>query len=56
VKRVRRPDARVTRKAEMDDLAGATGGHAGRDRLRQAAHALDQETTDDHPPKSDSEQ
>lgn len=37
VKHALRPDAVVTRKAEMDDVAGAGGGHAGRERLRRAA-------------------
>lgn len=45
VKRAHRPDDSVTRKAEMDDLAGAPGGHAGRERLRQEAHTRDQKTS-----------
>jgi hypothetical protein len=61
VKRTRRPDATVTRKAEMDDLASTPGGHAGRERLRQAAHALDRhqldlDTSGDDPLSSETEQ
>ncbi|MGB5735326.1 MAG: nickel insertion protein, partial [Thiohalocapsa sp.] len=56
VKRAHRPDATVTRKAEMDDLASTPGGHAGRERLRQAAHQLDQETSGDDPLNSETEQ
>lgn len=46
VKRARRPDAIITRKAEMDDLTDAIGGHAGRERLRHVACDLDQQTID----------
>ena len=56
VKRARRPDATVTRKAEMDDLASTPGGHAGREGLRQAAHRLDLETSGDDPHSSETEQ
>lgn len=49
VKRARRPDATVTRKAEMDDLASVPGGHAGRERLRREACALDRNTSGDDP-------
>lgn len=55
VKRARRPDGNLTRKAEMDDLAGAPGGHAGRERLRQEAHARDQEAGADENRNSDIE-
>ena len=55
VKRAHRPDATVTRKAEMDDLADAPGGHAGRERLRHAACAQDRGTGGDQPPSSETE-
>jgi len=41
VKRASRPDGILTHKAEMADLAGASGGHAGRERRRHEASALD---------------
>jgi hypothetical protein len=56
VKRARRPDATVTRKAEMDDLADASGGHAGRERLRHEACDLDRRASGDDPPSSETEQ
>lgn len=37
VKRAKRPDYSVTDKAEMADIANATGGYAGRERLRRLA-------------------
>lgn len=49
VKRARRPDATVTRKAEMDDLTDAPGGHAGRERLRHEACRLDRRASGDDP-------
>jgi len=49
VKRARRPDATITRKAEMDDLAGASGGHVGRERLRHEACDLDRRSSDNDP-------
>lgn len=55
VKRARRPDATVTRKAEMDDLAGASGGHAGRERLRHEACDVDRRTSGDDPLSSEIE-
>ena len=55
VKRARRPDGNITRKAEMDDLAVAAGGHAGRERLRQEAHTRDQTTSGDDPLSSEIE-
>jgi hypothetical protein len=49
VKRARRPDATITRKAEMDDLADAAGGHAGRERVRHEACDLDRRANgEDH--------
>jgi uncharacterized protein (TIGR00299 family) protein len=56
VKRAQRPDATVTRKAEMDDLARTPGGHAGRERLRQAAHELDRASGGDDAPRSETDQ
>jgi len=55
VKRARRPDATITRKAEMDDLADALGGHAGRERLRHEANDLDRRTSGDDPLDSETE-
>ena len=55
VKRTHRPDGNFTRKAEMDDLAEAFGGHDGRERLRQAAHTRDQTTSGDDPLSSENE-
>ena len=55
VKRARRPDGKVTRKAEMGDLAGTPGGHAGRERLRQEVETRDQKTSGDDPLSSEIE-
>jgi uncharacterized protein (DUF111 family) len=55
VKRARRPDATVTRKAEMDDLADTLGGHAGRERLRHEACDLDRRNSGDDPLDSETE-
>ena len=41
VKTVQRPDGRTTAKADMDDLAGTSDGHAGRQHLRQLAEGND---------------
>jgi uncharacterized protein (TIGR00299 family) protein len=47
VKRAMRPDGIKTRKVEMADLAGAPGGHAGREQRRREAYALDLKDDDD---------
>lgn len=47
VKRALRPDGIRTRKVEMADLAGAPGGHAGREQRRREAYTLDLEDDDD---------
>ena len=47
VKRALRPDGTRTRKVEMADLAGAPGGHAGREQRRREADTLDREDDDD---------
>ncbi len=39
VKQARRPGGAVTRKVEMDDLAGVDGGHAARETVRREAEA-----------------
>ncbi|MDX1431914.1 MAG: LarC family nickel insertion protein [Gammaproteobacteria bacterium] len=41
IKRARRPDGSPSSKVEMDDLADAPGGHAGRQRLRRRAESED---------------
>ncbi len=46
VKRALRPDGIRTRKVEMADIAGAPGGHAGREQRRREAHTLDLEDDD----------
>jgi len=46
VKRVTRPDGRVTRKAEMSDVAAGGGTRAARDELRRAAEAAAGERRD----------
>ncbi len=43
VKRARRPDGQVTRKAEMADLEAAGGGHTAREGLRRVAESVDAE-------------
>lgn len=43
VKRASRPDDVLTRKVEMDDLAEAPGGHAGREQRRRGAWVRDVE-------------
>ncbi|ESQ14212.1 MAG TPA: LarC family nickel insertion protein [Chromatiaceae bacterium] len=55
VKRAHRPDAQVTRKAEMDDLANAPGGHAGRERLRHQTYTLDRRASGDNPSNSETQ-
>jgi pyridinium-3,5-bisthiocarboxylic acid mononucleotide nickel chelatase len=47
VKRALRPDGKWTRKVEMADLAGAPGGHTGREQRRRDADTLDREDDDD---------
>jgi len=47
VKAARRPSGRTTAKAEMDDLAGAPGGHAAREARRRAAEAAVTRERDD---------
>ena len=47
VKRALRPDGIETRKVEMADLAGAPGGHAGREQRRREVHGLDLGNDDD---------
>jgi hypothetical protein len=46
VKAARRPSGRTTAKAEMDDLAGAPGGHAEREARRREAEAAVEESDD----------
>ncbi len=46
VKSARRPSGQVTAKAEMDDLAGVTGGHAAREERRREAEAAAVESDD----------
>ena len=48
VKRALRPGGIKTRKVEMADLAGAPGGHAGREQRRRKAYTLDLEDDDDN--------
>jgi uncharacterized protein (TIGR00299 family) protein len=47
VKHALRPDGIRTRKVEMADLAGAPGGHAGREQRRREAYTLDLADDDD---------
>lgn len=47
VKRSSRPGGILTRKAEMADLAGAPGGHAGREQRRYEACSRDREVDGD---------
>lgn len=46
VKQVTRPDGRVTRKAEISDLAAAGGSRAAREDLRRAAEAMPRDARD----------
>ena len=47
VKHARRPDGQVTGKAEMDDLADAPDGHAGRQKRRREAETMPPSTCAD---------
>jgi hypothetical protein len=55
VKRASRPSGVVTRKVEMADLAGAPGGHAGREARRREAATRDLESGDDLPGRPEPE-
>jgi uncharacterized protein (TIGR00299 family) protein len=49
VKRASRPGGILTRKVEMADLAGTSGGHAGREQRRREAYARDLEDDGETP-------
>jgi uncharacterized protein (TIGR00299 family) protein len=55
VKRASRPGGILTRKVDMADLAGASGGHAGRERRRREACTRDEEINGDSPVSTEPE-
>lgn len=55
VKRASRPGGILTRKVEMTDLAGTSGGHAGREQQRREAYARDIEDGGETPINPESE-
>ncbi len=56
IKRASRPGGVVTRKVEIADLAGASGGHAGREQLRNEVHSRDVDEDGDNPNDAESGQ
>jgi hypothetical protein len=56
VKRASRPGGTVSRKVEMADLAGTSGGHEGREQRRREVYARDLEQNPDVSFRPESEQ
>lgn len=56
VKRASRPGGILSRKVAMDDLAGTSGGHAGREQRRREADARDRQDEGETPSNPESGQ